>query len=390
MDTFDLLPALADGELEQTSAPELVAAIVRTRASGTLSIENGEGVEIRQFFRAGAMCGSAYFAGFRTLAQVLLANDWVNALEIDASLAEAQASGKRHGQVLVEKGLLTADQLKQALATQHRQNLGNLLALQRGHYEMRGWEPPPAWSKELQIDPLGPLVTALGDERASPRRQKVIDWLGSHAVRLSVDWPEISARVELDAAERRAAALLALPRKRDEFLRLSHLPTDRADGLLVGLLLAGAAEPHPLGASANADQMVPQHTPPQPYQQPAHTPQPYQQPPPSYPPPAYPQYGQPGYPAAPIPTPYTSIPPMMVPVPMVQSPYGAPVVMQPYAPPYPPYGSQPPPVSPMAPMSPPPPLRQEPDALDLVPLDPEPRPPQPPAPPLSQPPPSSG
>ena len=138
MDTSDLLPSLADGELEHTSAPELVAAIFRARASGTLSIEGGAGVEIRQFFRAGAMCGSAFFTGFRTLAQVLLANDWVNALEIDASLAEAQATAKRHGQVLVEKRLLTAEQLKQALTAQHQQNLGSLLALDRGHYEMRG------------------------------------------------------------------------------------------------------------------------------------------------------------------------------------------------------------------------------------------------------------
>ena len=275
MDTFDLLPTLAAGELEQTSAPELVAAIFRSRASGTLSIEGDGGVEIRQFFRTGDMCGSAFFAGFRTLAQVLLANDWVAALDIDASRAEAQAQNQRHGTVLVGKGLLTAEQLKQALYTQHRQNLAALLALDRGHYELRGWEPPPAWSRELSIDPVSVLVDALEADRMAARRRRVLDWLGSHAARLSVDWPEISARVQIDNADRRAAALLALPRRLPEFTAASRLPPARAEGLLVALLLTGAVEAHPGSASSAG----------------AKTGQPAAAPPPSVPPPsAVPHY----------------------------------------------------------------------------------------------------
>jgi tetratricopeptide (TPR) repeat protein len=265
VDTFDLLPTLAAGELEQTSAAELVAAIFRSRASGTLSIEGEGGVEIRQFFRAGDMCGSAFFAGFRTLAQVLLANDWVAALDIDASRAEAQAAGKQHGQVLVDKHLLTAEQLKQALYTQHKQNLAALLQLQRGHYELRGWEPPPAWSRELSIDPVSVLADALESDRMSARRQRVLEWLGDHAARLSVDWPEISARAQLDAADRRAAALLALPRRPAEFTQLSRLTPARADGLLVALLLTGAAEAQPVaqgGFSAGPRSEAPRSAPP--------------------------------------------------------------------------------------------------------------------------------
>ncbi len=249
VDTFDLLPTLAAGELEQTSPAELVAAIFRSRASGTLSIEGEGGTEIRQFFRAGDMCGSAFFAGFRTLAQVLLSNDWVAALDIDASRAEAQAANQQHGQVLVDKHLLTPDQLKQALYTQHRQNLAALLMLERGHYELRGWEPPPAWSRELSIDPVSVLADALESDRMAARRRRVLDWLGDHAARLSVEWPEISARAQLDAADRRAAALLALPRSLAEFAQLSRLSPGRAEGLLVALLLTGAAEAQPAARS---------------------------------------------------------------------------------------------------------------------------------------------
>ena len=288
VDTFDLLPTLAAGELEHASAPELVAAIFRSRASGTLSIEGEGGVEIRQFFRTGDMCGSAFFAGFRTLAQVLLANDWVAALDIDSSRAEAQAAGKQHGTVLVEKGLLTSEQLKQALYTQHCQNLAALLALDHGHYELRGWEPPPVWSRELSIDPVSVLVDALEANRMAARRRRVLDWLGGHAARLSVDWPEISARVQIDNADRRATALLALPRRLAEFVHASRLSPARAEGLLVTLLLTGAAEISPGSASSAG----------------AGSRQPAAAPPSVPPPPAVPHYVPSTAPPEPVPEPF--------------------------------------------------------------------------------------
>ena len=71
MDTFELLPSLAQGDLGETTVAELVAAVLRSRASGTLAIETPGIGEIRAFFRAGDMCGTASFTGFHTLARVL-------------------------------------------------------------------------------------------------------------------------------------------------------------------------------------------------------------------------------------------------------------------------------------------------------------------------------
>src|SRR5207253_2345652 len=85
---------------------------------------------------------------------VLLANDWVNALDIDSSREEAIKTGKRHGEVLVARGLLTPDQLHSALAAQHTTNLLTLLSLTDGKYDWRGWEPPPAWAREVLVAPL--------------------------------------------------------------------------------------------------------------------------------------------------------------------------------------------------------------------------------------------
>jgi curved DNA-binding protein CbpA len=255
VDTFELLPSLAQGELAETSAPELVAAVFRSRASGTLWLETSQAQEIRIYFRAGEMCGTVPFQGGQTLAHVLLANDWVNALDIDSSREEAIKTGKRHGEVLVARGLLTPDQLHSALAAQHTTNLLTLLSLTDGKYDWRGWEPPPAWAREVLLAPVGCIVDALEREQHAPRRAKVLEWLGDHPVRLSVDWADLQGRIALAPMDRRAVSLLALPRQLADFVRASQLEPTRAEAVLVALLLSGAAEPQPGSQAQPADDL---------------------------------------------------------------------------------------------------------------------------------------
>jgi len=242
VDTFELLPSLAQGDLGETTVAELVAAVLRSRASGTLAIETPGTGEIRAFFRAGDMCGTASFTGFHTLARVLLASDRMDALQIESTQQAAAKAGKRHGELLVEQGLISAEQLRAALAAQHRENLQVLLGLSEGKYEWRGWEPPPAWAREVTVDPVSCMVEALQSDAMRARRVRVLRWLGGPA-RLSADWEELQGRVALDAADRKAAALLAVPRKPDDFVSASQLAPARAEALLVALLLCGGAEP---------------------------------------------------------------------------------------------------------------------------------------------------
>jgi curved DNA-binding protein CbpA len=60
--------------------------------------------------------------------------------------------------------------------------------------------------------------------------------------------------------DRRAAALLALPRQLRDFIRTSQLEPTRAEALLVALLLAGAAEPQAKSAAQPADNAPPAPT----------------------------------------------------------------------------------------------------------------------------------
>jgi curved DNA-binding protein CbpA len=248
VDTFDLLPSLAAGDLSETSAAELVAAIFRSRASGTLALEGPAGEDVRVFFRAGAMCGCAYFSGFQTLAQVLLANEWLGALEIDETRVAADAQKKRHGQLLVERGLLTPEELNGALATQHQQNLAALLVLDKGRYEWRGWAPPPDWAREVMVDPVAVIAGAFESDGLEQRRGAILGWLAGNGVRLSGEWAELSQRIVLSEEDMVAAQLLATPHSLADFVATSGLPPLHAEALLVALLLAGCVEPHPIEA----------------------------------------------------------------------------------------------------------------------------------------------
>jgi tetratricopeptide (TPR) repeat protein len=242
LDTFELLPSLAQGDLGEASAAELVAAIFRARASGTLSLEGKDTGEIRTFFRAGDMCGSGVFPGFRTLAHVLLANDWVDAVAIDESREESARTGKRHGEVLVASSLLTPDQLRNALLSQHRQNLDVLLALADGSYEWKGWEPPPPWAREISVDPVAAIVEAMATPLLVARRRKILEWVGSRAVRLSVEWPELEPKSALRSDDKHALATLANPRSISDFVRGSGLPPERAEAVASALLLCGGLD----------------------------------------------------------------------------------------------------------------------------------------------------
>ncbi|HEY2030055.1 MAG TPA: DUF4388 domain-containing protein, partial [Myxococcales bacterium] len=213
----------------------------RSRASGTLWIETPEGKELAVYFRAGDMCGAAQSSGFHTLAHVLLENDWVSALDIDETREESAATGKRHGEVLVAKGLLSPAQLHAALQAQHASNLSALLSVTAGRYEWRGSEPPPAWARDVAGPGMG-LVTALESDTHAPRREKVLAWLGGASVQLSAEWDDLQARLALDAASAATASVLSLPRNPAEFVQAVGSSQARGEALLVVLLLLGAAD----------------------------------------------------------------------------------------------------------------------------------------------------
>jgi len=241
VDTFELLPSLAEGDLGETTVAELVAAVLRVAGERHPGHRDARNRRDRAFFRSGDMCGTASFTGFRTLAHVLLATDRIDALQIESTQQAAAKAEKRHGELLVEQGLLTAEELRAALAAQHRENLHVLLGLAEGKYEWRGWEPPPAWAREVTVDPVSCMVDALQTDALRGRR--VACCAGWPARRGCPPTGRRCRRGRSRCPRRRAAALLATPREVDEFVSASKLPAPRAEALLVSLLLCGCAEP---------------------------------------------------------------------------------------------------------------------------------------------------
>ncbi|MFL5428174.1 MAG: DnaJ domain-containing protein, partial [Myxococcales bacterium] len=74
------------------------------------------------------------------------------------------------------------------------------------------------------------------------RRRRILDWLGSHVLRLNAEWPEIEAKSALRDEERQALATLAEPRSFTEFARGCRLPKERVEALIAALLLCGGVD----------------------------------------------------------------------------------------------------------------------------------------------------
>src|SRR5215470_15082009 len=93
----------------------------------------------------------------------------------------------------------------------------------------------------------------LEHERHASRRAKVLAWLGDHPVRLSMDWAELQKRTTLGPVDRRAAGLLAVPRRLPELAEAGQLAPTRAEALVVAMLLVGGAEPDTSGERPQAE-----------------------------------------------------------------------------------------------------------------------------------------
>jgi len=201
---LDLLPDIAAGDLTRWSIPEVVAAAFRATATGTVTIEQGAG-DARMYLRYGIPCGVNLFVGFRSLAYFLLEKKILDQATLDDTVGEAKRRGVRHGQVLVERRLLTVTDLDALLHLQHQSNLSGLGLLREGRYELRGWERPPQWTEDLALDPVAAIVEALQSDELFDRRQAIVRAAAEAApLARAADWESAFTRLPLDGPQRRS------------------------------------------------------------------------------------------------------------------------------------------------------------------------------------------
>lgn len=120
------------GDLAETPLPEVLATIHRNRVPGVLEAQLGEFSK-----RVSILNGDIIFASStnraESLGDVLLAAGRITPEQFrDSVLRLLETPGKRHGQVLVEMGLLTDEEMRAAVLDQVQRIVWGLFDLEEG------------------------------------------------------------------------------------------------------------------------------------------------------------------------------------------------------------------------------------------------------------------
>lgn len=120
------------GDLTETPLPEMLATIHRNRVPGVLEAQLGEFAK-----RVSILNGDIIFASStnraESLGDVLLGSGRITPEQFrDSVLRLLESPGKRHGQVLVEMGLFTEEEMRAAVLEQVQRIVWSLFGLEEG------------------------------------------------------------------------------------------------------------------------------------------------------------------------------------------------------------------------------------------------------------------
>ncbi|WP_242346008.1 DUF4388 domain-containing protein [Anaeromyxobacter terrae] len=234
----------APGDLSRTPLAAVLVEARARRASGVLEVAHGGGTS-RLWFHDGAPVGAQVFVGFRPLGHMLLA---AGVLDIDAlslSLVRMAETRRPHGEILVEMGAASREQVERALEEQQAGYVAQLAALPAGPFAFEASAAVPEWTRAGLLSPLRVLADALAAPQAADLVGVTLRAAEAGAVKLAEGYADAEPELArgLDAAERRLLARLAAPLPLDAYLAASEVPPERALALLAALLLLDLAAP---------------------------------------------------------------------------------------------------------------------------------------------------
>ena len=217
----------APGDLAQTPLAAILLEALNLRASGVLEVAHGGGTS-RLWFREGRPVGAQVFTGFRPLGHMLLQAGLIDIDALSKSLAPMAETRRPQGEILVEMGAVSADDVGRMLAEQQASYFGLIAALDAGGFQFDGVTPVPDWTRSARLlarphHRRGARAPAGGRRSSPPALQPV----AAGGVRLSAGYPEVAEAFRWTDAERALVARLDRPRRSR---RSSRRPTSRPSG----------------------------------------------------------------------------------------------------------------------------------------------------------------
>lgn len=210
-------PVTASGSLTMVTLPRLIARLRREGVSGTLFVDH-EGGASRAYLREGLLAGAVVFARFKPLSQVLMDMGVLTIEDLDKSLGEMAKEPRLHGQVLLDMGLVTEDQLLAGLRRQHAHNIVELLRLREGTFRFEEGTELPDWTTDVSLSVEEAMQTLLADPTEADRVEALLGLLGEWPLCLGEEWGEGWQRFQMSRAQFDAVAKLTTPTTLDVLL----------------------------------------------------------------------------------------------------------------------------------------------------------------------------
>src|SRR5512133_1762214 len=228
------------GDLAETPLAAILLEALNLRASGVLEVAHAGGTS-RLWFRDGRPVGAQVFTGFKPLGMMLLQEGLIDIDALSRSLARMAETRRPQGEILVEMGAVTADDVGRMLAEQQASYFETIAALAPGRFCFDGVTPVPEWTRGARLSPVRTIVQALERPQAKALVASALEPVSASGARLSSGYREVAEAFRWTTAERALVERLERGAGLDAFLAPSGVPPERARAILAALLLLAVA-----------------------------------------------------------------------------------------------------------------------------------------------------
>ena len=148
------------GTLKTMSLTDLLQFLAAGRKSGTLKFDRGN-ISKQVYFKNGVIVGSKSNDPREYLGQVLLHYGKVDESQLQAAREVQRTSGTRLGEVLVQQGFMTEEEVLDILKTRTLDAIYDLFVWNEGEFEFYDDEPLPADLIAIEVEPTAVIMEGI-------------------------------------------------------------------------------------------------------------------------------------------------------------------------------------------------------------------------------------
>src|ERR1044072_3238351 len=148
------------GTLKTMSLPDLLQFLAAGRKSGTLKFDHGK-ITKQVYFKNGMTVGSKSNDPREYLGQVLLHYGKVDDNQLKAAREVQRTSGAKLGEVLVQQGFLTEEEVLEILKTRTLDAIYDLFMGHEGDFEFYDDDSPPEDLLLIQVEPTNVIMEGI-------------------------------------------------------------------------------------------------------------------------------------------------------------------------------------------------------------------------------------